>query len=95
MYCWERLLSQNPLKCFMRRQMKAKQILRVIELKEMAVTKLVLSIDVSSSSRKIAFGILKSYKTKDYEDYHAVLAWEKLKKKYDPVSAPSFVKTNP
>jgi hypothetical protein len=30
---------------------------------------------------------------KDYEDGHAGLAWGKLKKKYDPVSAPSLVKT--
>jgi hypothetical protein len=37
--------------------------------------------------------IVKSCKTKDYEDVHAGLAWEKLKKKYDPVSAPSLVKT--
>jgi hypothetical protein len=72
----------------MRRQMKAKRMLRIIDLNEMAFTKLVLSIDVSSSSGKIAFGIFKSCKTKDCEDGHAGLSWEKLKKKYDPVSAP-------
>jgi hypothetical protein len=59
----------------------------------MAFTKIVLSIDVSSSSGKIAFRIVKSCKTKVYEDGHAVLAWKKLKKKYDTVSAPSLVKT--
>jgi hypothetical protein len=58
----------------------------------MAFTELVLSIDVSSSSGKIAFRIVKSFKTKDYEDGHAGLAWENLKKKYDPVYAPSLVK---
>jgi hypothetical protein len=47
----------------------------------MAFTELVLSFDVSSSSGKIAFGIVKSCKTKDYEDGHAGLAWEN--KKYD------------
>jgi hypothetical protein len=52
-----------------------------------------MSIEVSSSSGKIAFGIVKSCKTKDCEDGHAGLVWEKLKKKYDPVSAPSLVKT--
>jgi hypothetical protein len=36
----------------------------------MAFTELVLSIDVSSSGR-IAFGIFKSCKAKDYEDGHA------------------------
>jgi hypothetical protein len=67
--------------------------LRVIDLNEMAFTELVLSIDVSSSSGKIAFGIVKSCKTKDYEDDHAGLACKKLRKKYDPVPAPSLVKT--
>jgi hypothetical protein len=71
---------------------EGKRILRIIDLNEMAFTKLVLSIDVSSSSGKIAFGIVKSCKTKYHEDGHAGLTWEKLKKKYDPVSAPSFVK---
>jgi hypothetical protein len=59
----------------------------------MAFTDLVLSIDVSSSSGKIAFEIVKSCKNKDYEDFQTGLAWEKLKKKYDPASAPSLVKT--
>jgi hypothetical protein len=72
---------------------KGKIMLRIFDLNEMTFTELVLSIDVSSSIGKIAFGIVKSYKTKDYEYCHAGLAWEKLKKKYDPVSAPSLVKT--
>jgi hypothetical protein len=71
---------------------EGKRMLRIIDLNEMAFTKLVLSIDVISSSSKIAFGIVKSCKTKYYEDGHACLAWEKLKKKYDPVSAPSWLK---
>jgi hypothetical protein len=72
---------------------EGKRMMRIIDLIEMAFTKLVLSIDVSSSSGKIVFGIVKSYKTKDYEDGHADLSWEKLKKKYDPVSALLLVKT--
>jgi hypothetical protein len=68
-------------------------MLRIVDLNELAFTELVLSIDVSSSSGKIAFGIVKSCKTKDYEDVHSGLAWENLKNKYDPVSAPSLVKT--
>jgi hypothetical protein len=59
----------------------------------MAFTELVLSIDISSSSGKIAFGIVKSCKTNDYEDGHTGLDSENLKKKYDPVSALSWVKT--
>jgi hypothetical protein len=67
-------------------------MLRIINLNEMAFTVLLLSIDVLSSSDKIAFGIVKSFKTKDYEDSLAGLAWEKLKKKYDPMPSPLFVK---
>jgi hypothetical protein len=71
MYCWERFLSQSPLKTD-----EGKRMLRIFDLNEMAFTELVLSIDVNSSSNKIAFGIVKSCKTKDYEDGHAGLAWE-------------------
>jgi len=59
---------------------------------EMDFTELILSIDASSSAGKIAFGIVKSCKTKEYEDGNAVVAWDKLKKKFDPISAPSLVK---
>jgi hypothetical protein len=44
---------------------EGKRMLRIIDLNEMAFTKLVLSIDVSSSNNKIAFGIVKSCKIKD------------------------------
>jgi hypothetical protein len=53
---------------------EGKRMLRIFDFNEMAFTELVLSIDVSSSSGKIAFGIVKSCKTKDYEDCHADLA---------------------
>jgi hypothetical protein len=69
------------------------RMLRSIHLDEIAFIDLVLSIDVSRSSGKIAFGIVKSNKMKDYEDGHVGLAWENLKKKHDPVSAPSLIKT--
>jgi hypothetical protein len=72
---------------------EGKRMMGIIDLNETAFTKLVLSNDVSSSIGKIAFGIVKNCKTKDYEDCCAGLAWEKLKKKYNPVSAPSLVKT--
>jgi hypothetical protein len=54
-------------------------MLGIIDLNEMVFTKLVLSIDLSSTSGKIAFGIVKSCTTKDYEDGHAGLAWGKVK----------------
>jgi hypothetical protein len=39
---------------------------------------------MSSSSGKIASRVLKSCKTKDYEDNHVILAWDKLNNKYAP-----------
>jgi hypothetical protein len=44
--------------------MKAKRKLRIIDLNQMAFIEVVLSINVRSSSGKIAFGIVKSCKTK-------------------------------
>jgi hypothetical protein len=49
--------------------------MRAIELNEIAFTELVFSIDVNSISGKIAFGITKSCKTKDFENGNAALAW--------------------
>jgi len=65
---------------------------RIIELNEIAFTELILLIDVKTSSGKSAFNIIKSCKTKDHPDGNAAAAWEKLKNKYEPVSAPTLVK---
>jgi hypothetical protein len=67
--------------------------LAIIDLNEIACTELIISIDATSSAGKIAFGIVKGCKNKEYEDGYAALAWEKLKKKYDPISSPLLVKT--
>jgi hypothetical protein len=72
---------------------EGKNKLRIIDLNEMAYAELVLSIDVSSSSGKKTFEIVKNCKTKDHRYFQAGLVWEKMKKKYDPVFAPSLVKT--
>ena len=57
---------------------EGRRMMKNADLNELAFTELILSIDVSNSSGKIAFGILKSCKTKDYEDGNATHAWEKL-----------------
>jgi hypothetical protein len=88
----EKVLIPKTSEVFYEKKDEGRRMMKVIDLNEMAFTKLVLSIDVSSSSGKIAFRIVTSCKTKDYEDGHAGLAWKKLKKKYDTVSAPSLVK---
>jgi gag-polypeptide of LTR copia-type len=69
-----------------------KKMSRSIELNEIAYTELILSIEVKTSSGKIAFNIVKGCKSKDYPDGNAASACEKLKNKFEPVSAPSLVK---
>jgi hypothetical protein len=64
----------------------------IIELNEIAYTELILSIDVKGSSGKAAFNIIRGCKTKDYPDDNDAIAWERLKNKYEPFSAPSMVK---
>jgi DNA-binding cell septation regulator SpoVG len=64
----------------------------IIELNEIAYSKLILLIDIKTSSGKVAFNLIKGCKSKDYPDGNAALAWERLKNKYEPISAPSLVK---
>jgi hypothetical protein len=63
-----------------------------IEMNEIAYTKLILSIDVETSSGEVAFNLIKGRKSKDFPDGNAAIAWERLKKKYEPISAPSLLK---
>jgi hypothetical protein len=58
----------------------------------MALTELILSIDVKTSNGKIAFNLVKGCKSKDDADGNAATAWERLKNKYEPISVPSMVK---
>jgi hypothetical protein len=63
-----------------------------IELNEIAYTDLILSINVKTSSGKVAFNLIKGCKSKDYPDGNAAIAWERLKNKYELISDPSLVK---
>jgi hypothetical protein len=58
----------------------------IIKLNEIAYTELILSIDLKTSSGKVAFNITRGCKTKDYPDGNCLIAWEILKNKYEPVS---------
>ena len=49
-------------------------------------------MNVKKATDKVEFQIVKGFKTKEYEDGNAAMAWERLKKKYQPTSAPSLVK---
>jgi gag-polypeptide of LTR copia-type len=47
---------------------------------------------VKGSEGKVAFNLVKGRKTKEYPDGNAATAWERLKNKFEPISAPSMVK---
>jgi hypothetical protein len=64
----------------------------IIELNEISYIELILLIDVKASSGKVVFDIIRGCRTKDYPDGNGAIAWERLKNKYEPVSAPSMVK---
>jgi hypothetical protein len=49
-------------------------------------------IDFKVISGKVSFSIIRGCKTKDYPGSNGAIAWERLKNKYEPVSAPSMVK---
>jgi gag-polypeptide of LTR copia-type len=60
------------------------------DMNELAYTELILSIDDKTSS--VAFNLVKGGKSKEYVDGNAFMAWEQLKNKFEPLSAPSLVK---
>jgi hypothetical protein len=61
------------------------------DLTDMDFTELILSNDVRSSSGKVVFSIIKGCKSRDFTDGNSALAWDKIKKNFDPVSASSLV----
>jgi hypothetical protein len=66
--------------------------LKIFNLNELAYTELILSINVRTSSGKVAFNMLKSCKNKVYTGVNIAMTWKRLKNKYKPTSAPSLVK---
>ena len=71
---------------------EGKKMTMTADLNELAYTELILSIDDKTSSGKVAFNLVKACKNKDYVNCNAFMVWERLKNKFEPVSAPSLVK---
>jgi hypothetical protein len=69
-----------------------KKMKNAIQVNKFAYTELLLTIDVMTSFGKVAFNMVRGCKSKDYPDGNTTTAWEKLKTKYEPSSAPSMVK---
>jgi hypothetical protein len=62
------------------------------EANEIAYSDLVLSIETSTSAGRVAFNIVKRSKTSDYPDGNAAIAWQGLKRKYAPTTAPTLTR---
>jgi hypothetical protein len=71
---------------------EGKKLRIAADMNELAYAELILSIDDKTSNGKVAFNLVKGCKNKDYTDGNTSLAWERLKNKYEPQSAPSLVK---
>jgi hypothetical protein len=55
-------------------------------------TELILSIDDKTRNGKVVFKFVKCCKNKDFVDGNASMDWDRLRKKFEPQSAPSVVK---
>jgi hypothetical protein len=53
--------------------------MKIFDWNNLAYIDLILSIDVKTSSGKVAFNMVKGYKTKDHTEGNAAMAWERLK----------------
>jgi len=71
---------------------EGKRLMIAADLNELAYTELILSIDDKTSNGKVAFNLVKGCKNKDFVDGNASMAWERLRNKFEPQSAPSLVK---
>jgi hypothetical protein len=77
-------IDENSVTC--------KKMKNAIKVNKIPYTELLLSIDVKTGFGKVAFNIVRGCKSKEYPDGNATAAWEKLRNKYEPTSAPSMVK---
>ena len=54
-------------------------------------TDLILSMDTTKKGGKIAFACIKRSKSKEYPEGNIAVAWENLKKKYEPNTRPQLI----
>jgi gag-polypeptide of LTR copia-type len=71
---------------------EGKKLIIAAGMNELAYTELTLSIDVKTISGKVTFNLVKECKSKEYVDGNTFMAWERLKNKFEPLSAPYLVK---
>ena len=69
------------------RKKNQESVFRTVNLKKIAYTDLILLNDIRNSSGKVVFSIIKECNVRIMQ-LENILAWEKLKKKLNPVFAP-------
>jgi hypothetical protein len=71
---------------------EGKRLMIAADCNELAYTETILSIDDKISNGKVVFNFVKGCKKKDFVDVNASMAWDRLRNKFEPQSAPSLVK---
>ena len=69
-----------------------KKIAKVGELNSLAFEDIVLSINATSAKGKVAFSLVKNCKSDDFPEGNSRLAWDRMKRKYQPHTVPSLLK---
>ena len=70
----------------------SKAIISLYELGKKAYDELILSCNTTTPAGKTAFSLISECRTADNPRGDATLAWKKLKHKYEPTTAPSYIK---
>lgn len=66
--------------------------IKLRQLNELAYDDLILSMDTTTASGKVAFNLVRAAKSKDYQDGNAMAAYKRLKSKYAPETGPTLTK---
>ncbi len=69
-----------------------KKIIKLGELNKLAYKDIVLSINHTTSSGKVAFSLIKNCKSNEFPEGNFKLTWERLVKKYEPHTSPKLLK---
>ena len=73
---------------------ESKETIRLYNLGKKAFDELVLSCNTTTPAGRTAFSLISECRTPDNPKGDATSAWEKLKHKYEPSTAPSYIKLN-
>ena len=69
-----------------------KNILKLDKLNKQAYMELLLSIDTTTSRGWTAFQSVKKFRISEYPDRNSFMVWERLRKKYAPVTSFLLIK---